>query len=68
MILITGATGHLGTATLTFLLKKLPPAQLAALVRDERKAATLAKTGVTIRVGSYDDTASLDRAMQGLSC
>lgn len=66
MILVTGATGQLGSATFAFLLKKLPASQLAALVRDERKAADLAEKGVTIRVGSYDDTASLDRAMQGI--
>ncbi|AUD05817.1 SDR family oxidoreductase [Spirosoma pollinicola] len=66
MILVTGATGQLGSATFVFLLKKLPASQLAALVRDERKAADLAEKGVTIRVGSYDDKASLDRAMQGI--
>ena len=66
MILITGATGHLGSDTIDFLLKKLPPSQIAALVRDENKAAGLAAQGVSIRVGSYDDTASLDRAMQGV--
>jgi NAD(P)H dehydrogenase (quinone) len=66
MILVTGATGHLGVATIDFLLKKLPPSQLAALVRDERKATALRESGVDIRVGSYDDTASLDKAMQGI--
>ena len=66
MILVTGATGHLGSATLHFLLKKLPASQLAALVRDEGKAAHLSQQGISIRVGTYDDTASLDRAMQGI--
>ena len=66
MILVTGATGHLGSATINFLLKKLPASQVAALVRDENKAADLNQKGVDIRVGTYDDTASLDRAMQGI--
>ena len=66
MILVTGATGQLGSAILTFLLKKLPPSQLAALVRDEAKAAYLTEKGIDIRVGDYDDTASLDRAMRGI--
>ncbi|RYF67207.1 MAG: NAD-dependent epimerase/dehydratase family protein, partial [Cytophagaceae bacterium] len=66
MILITGATGQLGSATLSFLLTKRPASQIAALVRDERKAADLAEKGVTIRVGNYDDTASLNQAMQGI--
>ena len=66
MILITGASGHLGSATLNFLLKKLPPSQLGALVRDETKATDLKANGIDIRVGEYGDTASLDRAMQGI--
>lgn len=66
MILVTGATGHLGSATLNFLLKKLPASQLAALVRDAGKAADLKAKGIDIVVGTYDDTASLDRAMQGI--
>lgn len=66
MILVTGATGHLGAATLEFLLQRLPAAQLAALARDEAKAAGLQAKGVDVRIGSYDDPASLDRAMQGI--
>jgi NAD(P)H dehydrogenase (quinone) len=66
MILVTGATGHLGTAVITNLLKKISANQIAALVRDESKAATFKEQGVDIRIGNYDDTASLDRAMQGI--
>lgn len=66
MLLITGATGQLGTAVLHTLLQKTDATQLAALVRDEPKAAGLKARGVTIRVGSYDDPAALDRAMQGV--
>ncbi len=66
MILVTGATGQLGSATINFLLKKSPASQIAAFVRDEGKATDLAASGVAIRVGSYDDPASLDNAMQGI--
>ncbi|SET34881.1 SDR family oxidoreductase [Hymenobacter actinosclerus] len=66
MILITGATGHLGTAVLHTLLQKTPASQLAALVRDEAKATDLQARGVHIRVGTYADPAALDRAMQGI--
>jgi NAD(P)H dehydrogenase (quinone) len=66
MILVTGATGQLGTAVITNLLKKTSASQIAALVRDESKAAALKEQGVDIRVGSYDDTVSLARAMQGI--
>jgi NAD(P)H dehydrogenase (quinone) len=66
MILVTGATGQLGTAVLQTLLEKTSATQLAALVRDERKAADLQAQGVSLRLGSYDDIASLDQAMQGI--
>ena len=66
MILITGATGQLGSIVIDFLLKKRSPSQLVALVRDENKASDLKEKGVAIRVGNYDDTFSLDKAMQGI--
>jgi NAD(P)H dehydrogenase (quinone) len=66
MILVTGATGQLGTAVIQTLLKKTSAAQIAALVRDENKAASLKEKGVDVRVGSYDDTTSLGRAMQSI--
>ncbi len=66
MILITGATGQLGTAVVKNLLKKTSANRIAAFVRDESKASALKGKGVNIRVGSYDDTASLDKAMQGI--
>ena len=66
MILITGATGRLGTAVVQNLLKKTSANQIAALVRDESKASALKEKGVDTRVGNYDNIASLDRAMQGI--
>ncbi|WP_375436557.1 SDR family oxidoreductase [uncultured Hymenobacter sp.] len=66
MILVTGATGQLGTAVLQTLLQKTAASQVAALVRDEHKAAAWQAQGVSIRLGSYSDPASLDRAMQGI--
>jgi NAD(P)H dehydrogenase (quinone) len=66
MILVTGATGKLGTAVIANLLKKISANQIAALVRDESKAAALKEQGVNIRIGSYDDRTSLDKAMQGI--
>lgn len=66
MILITGATGQLGMAVIHQLLAKTPASQIAALVRDAGKAVDLQRNGVAIRVGDYNDPASLDRAMQGV--
>ena len=66
MILVTGATGQLGTAVIKTLLKQTSADQIAGLVRDESKAASLKNRGIDIRLGNYDDAASLDKAMQGV--
>jgi NAD(P)H dehydrogenase (quinone) len=66
MILITGANGQLGTAIIKNLLENTSANQIAALVRDKSKASALKEKGVDIRVGSYNDTASLDQAMHGI--
>ena len=60
MIVITGATGHFGKATIDFLLKKgIPAGNISALVRDIAKADDLKAKGIDIKIGSYDDYASL---------
>lgn len=66
MILVTGATGQLGTVVIQQLLQKVSASQIAAFVRDKTKAANLIQQGVTIHVGTYDNTESLDSAMQGI--
>ena len=66
MILVTGATRRLGTAVVQNLLGKTSANQIAAFVRDENKASAWKEKGVDIRVGSYDDPASLDKAMQNI--
>lgn len=66
MILITGATGHLGKATINFLLKSIPANQIAGLVRDENKATDLKQQGITVRVGDYDNKTSLVAAFQNI--
>ena len=66
MIAITGATGHLGRATLRHLLKTSPASQLVAVVRSPEKAADLAALGITIRHGNYTDPASLRTAFAGI--
>ncbi len=66
MILVTGATGQLGRSVVQQLLKNTSADKIAALVRDEGKAADFKDAGVSIRVGDYDDPGSLERAMQGI--
>ena len=65
-ILVTGATGGLGRATLDTLLRTVPASQLVALVRDPAKAADLAAQGVDVRQGSYDDYPALLAAFAGV--
>lgn len=66
MILVTGATGQLGTAVIETLLEKTSADQIAGLARRAEKAASFKEQGVDIRIGNYDDTASLEQAMQGV--
>ena len=66
MILVTGATGQLGTAVVQKLLEKTSANQIAACVRDESKASNLKEKGIDLRISDYDDTSSLDKAMQGI--
>lgn len=66
MILVTGATGNLGKATVEFLLKKIPASEIAVLARDASKAADLKALGVDVRIGDYHDKDSLVKTFQGV--
>jgi len=66
MILITGANGHLGSATIEFLLKKNPETPIRALVRTEEKGAAFKEKGVDTAIGDYFNYDSLLAAMQGV--
>ena len=65
MIVVTGATGQLGRLVVEGLLKKVPPAEVVAAVRDPEKAAEFAARGVQVRRADYDDPASLAAAFAG---
>ncbi|MDO7874454.1 SDR family oxidoreductase [Hymenobacter sp. ASUV-10] len=65
MIAITGATGHLGQATIQALLTQVPASEIIAVVRDPQKAAALQAQGVQVRPGDYNDQASLTAAFAG---
>jgi len=66
MILVTGATGQLGKATIDFLLKKIGANQIAALARDPKKAEELKQRGIDVRIGDYKDYALLVKAFKGI--
>ena len=64
MILVTGATGHLGNQIVENLLTQISPNEIAVLVRSEEKAKELKEKGVQIRVGDYTNPNSLVAAFK----
>lgn len=65
MIVVTGATGGLGGATVEHLLERIPADQIGVSVRDVAKAQHLADRGVRVRQGSYEDPAALRDSFAG---
>ncbi|MFD7296435.1 NAD(P)H-binding protein [Streptomyces sp. NPDC059897] len=65
MIVVTGATGGLGGATVEHLLQRMPADQVAVSVRDAAKAQHLADRGVRVRQGSYEEPAALRESFAG---
>ncbi|NGO80024.1 NAD(P)H-binding protein [Streptomyces sp. YC504] len=65
MIVVTGATGGLGGATVEHLLARVPADRIAVSVRDTAKAQHFADRGVRVRQGSYEDAAALRDAFEG---
>ncbi|SFB56165.1 NAD(P)H dehydrogenase (quinone) [Cohnella sp. OV330] len=65
-ILVTGATGHLGSLVVKTLLDRVSAEQIAVSVRDPQKAAALAERGVDVRHGDFEDPASLAQAFAGI--
>ncbi|MFA5433647.1 MAG: SDR family oxidoreductase [Candidatus Paceibacterota bacterium] len=66
-ILITGATGQLGKATIDFLIQKgIAANQISALARSGEKAADLSAKGIKIKIGDYLDYSSLVAAFNGV--
>lgn len=65
MIVITGASGKLGSAVVTKLLERVPAAQVGVSVRDASKVADLAQRGVRVREASFDDADAMAKAFEG---
>ncbi|CAD5247377.1 conserved hypothetical protein [Bosea sp. 62] len=64
MILVTGATGHVGGAV----VRRLAAAghDVVAMVRDPRTAAEQLPPGIALRVADYDDASALRGAFAGI--
>jgi NAD(P)H dehydrogenase (quinone) len=65
-MLVTGATGKLGTKVVETLLKNVPSNQLAVSVRNPEKAEGLRERGVEVRQGDFDRPETLDSAFAGI--
>lgn len=65
MIIVTGATGQLGSQIVRRLLDRVPADQVGVSVRDTDRAADLAARGVRVRHGDFTEPASLAEAFEG---
>lgn len=65
MIVVTGATGGLGGATVGHLLKRIPAERIGVSVRDVGKARHVADRGVRVRRGLYEDPVALRHSFEG---
>jgi NAD(P)H dehydrogenase (quinone) len=65
-MLVTGATGKLGTKVVETLLKSVPASQIAVSVRNPEKAEGLRTRGVDVRHGDFDRPETLDAAFSGI--
>lgn len=65
-ILVTGATGILGSAVIETLLTKISPQQIHVLSRNEGKLFKMQSEGLNVFQGDYDDRDSLEQAMIGV--
>ena len=66
-ILVTGATGALGSRIVQQLLRKMPAAAIVAGGRKAEKAQALVAQGVEFRSVDYDNAGSLDAALAGIT-
>lgn len=65
-LLVTGATGKLGSKVVETLLKTVPASELIVSVRNPEKAEGLKKRGVEVRHGDFDQPDTLDAAFAGV--
>jgi NAD(P)H dehydrogenase (quinone) len=65
-IMVTGATGQLGTEVIKLLVQKVDPSLISVVVRDPSKAESNKKLGIVVKKGDYNDYNSLLAAFKGI--
>jgi uncharacterized protein YbjT (DUF2867 family) len=65
MIVVTGATGRLGSRVVQHLLNRTAAFNIVACVREPGQATDLLDKGVAVRKGDYDDPEGLAKAFDG---
>ena len=65
MIVVTGATGQLGSQIVTDCSTRVPADSVGVSVRDPARAAALAARGVRVRRGDFTDPARSPHAFEG---
>lgn len=63
--IITGASGNLGRLATRRLLERVPASDVILVTRKPQELAALARRGVTVRFGDFDQPASLPAAFAG---
>ena len=64
MILVTGATGHVGRAVVSRLASL--GHDVVAMVRDVQAASRRLPSGIALRVADYEDASALKRGLAGI--
>ncbi len=65
-VLVTGATGHLGSLVVNHLLDKMDAKSIAISVRNPEKATNFADKGIDVRKGDFDQPDTLITAFEGI--
>jgi len=66
MILVTGATGHLGSSVVHYLKNLIPSNKFAVLARNLEKAQPLTDSNIEVRFGDFNNINSLEKAFLGI--